>query len=188
MKNIFFLLSFCFTLFSNNTFAQIKISDSFSEKLTQMDLEFLQPLEQSYKKTSVYRNDILKYDFAIKARKADMEIRFILEPESANGSSFPHIHAPARASSVATNDEDSRMVFHDMSKKDLKEYGADWGSVFFFQPKEDFTDKDHCKLLVLYKEGKGTAYVFYLFDKATEEVDYQKFCLMFEKEELDMEN
>lgn len=187
MKNIILLLSFCFAsfLFSNHLIAQVKVSKKFTQKLKEMELEFLEPLEQSYKKTRIQKNIILDYDFAIKARKTDMEIRFALFPEKENANTFPHINVMSLASSVATNeDEEARMVLHEMSKTDLKSYNADWGAVVFFQPKRIFTDKDHCKMLALYQEGKGLAYVFYLFDEATEEVDIQKYCLNFLSKDL----
>lgn len=184
MKNILQLISILafILVFSKNTNAQLKISKGFHKKMVEMNMEFLSPLENSYKKVRVYKNQIIKYDYAIKAKKADMEIRFALNPMK-HPKSFPHIDATARAASVATNDEEVRMVFHDMGKEDLKEYEADWGMIVFFQPKEMFSNKEHCKMVAIYEEGKGMAYIFYLFDDATEEVDLQKYCLKFEGEE-----
>ena len=187
MKNILRLLSFCFLflLFSNNTFAQVKMSKSFTQKLAQMDLEFLTPLENTYKKIKASESIIVDFDFEIKAKKADLRIGFALFPEGKNAVTFPHIKVSNMALSAATNDDvEARLVLHEMSKEDLANYQADWGAVVFFQPKRVFSDKDHCKMLALYREGKGLVYVFYLFDEASEEVDLQKDCLSFLPKEI----
>jgi len=182
MKNILRILSCCllFFIFSNNAFAQIKTSKSFNQKLEKMDLEFLTPLENSYKKIKASESIVVDFDFEIKARKADMRMGFALFPERKNAITFPHMKVSNMAISAATNeDEEARLVLHEMSKADLESYQADWGAVVFFQPKRIFSDKDHCKMLALYREGKGLVYIFYLFDDATEEVDLQKNCLSF---------
>ena len=89
------------------------------------------------------------------------------------------------AISAATNEnEEARLVLHEMSKENLKNYHADWGAVVFFQPKIIFSDKDHCKMLALYQEEKGLVYIFYLFDEASEEVDLQENCLSFLPKEI----
>lgn len=187
MKNIIRLLSFCllFSIFYNNAFTQVKMTKSFTEKLVQMDLEFFPPLENSYKKIKASESIIVDFDFEIKARKTDMRIGFVLFPEIKNTMTFPHIKASNMALSAATNeDEEARLVLHEMSKEDLESYQADWGAVVFFQPKRVFSIKDHCKMLALYREGKGLVYVFYFFSKASEEIDLQKNCLSFSPKEI----
>ena len=187
MKNILRLLSCCILLFifSNNVFTQVKTSKSFNQKLAKMDLAFLAPLENSYKKIKASESIIVDFDFEIKAKKADMKIGFVLFPEGNNALTFPHIKVSNMALSAATNqDDEARLVMHEMSKEDLEYYQADWGAVVFFQPKRIFSDKDHCKMLALYREGKGLAYVFYLFDEASEEVDLQENCLIFLPKEI----
>jgi len=191
MKNILRLLSFSFLflLFSNNAFTQVEITKSFAKKLASMDLEFLPPLENKYKKIRNSESVIVGFDFAIKSKKADMEIGFSLLPERKNEMNFPHIKTSNMALSAATNeDEEARLVLHEMSKEDLENYHADWGAVIFFQPKRIFSDKKHCKMLALYREGKGLVYVFYLFDEASEEVDLQKDCLSFLPKEIEKED
>ena len=55
--------------------------------------------------------------------------------------------------------------------------------IAFFSPKDLFSEKEHCKMISLYKEGKGMTYIFFLFDEITEEVDMQKYCLKYAVEE-----
>jgi len=187
MKNILRLLSCCllFFIFSNNAFTQMQIPKDFAKKLKYMELEFLPPLENSYKKIRYSESITVGFDFAIKSKKVDMTIGFSLLPEGKNAITFPHIKVSNMALSAATNEnEAARLVMHEMSKKDLENYHADWGAVVFFQPKRIFSDKDHCKMLALYREGKGLVYVFYLFDEASEEVDFQENCLSFLPKEI----
>lgn len=161
------------------------MSKSFSQKLEKMDLDFLAPLENSYKKVKASESIIVDFDFEIKAKKADMKIGFALFPEGKNALIFPHIKVSNMAISAATNEnEEARLVLHEMSKENLKNYHADWGAVVFFQPKRIFSDKDHCKMLALYQEEKGLVYIFYLFDEASEEVDLQENCLSFLPKEI----
>jgi len=180
MKNIFLHLSFLilFVGFYNNTFAQIEFSNQVKDKLEKIGLEFFEPLENQYHSIKVKKNKIVNSDFIIKSKKAEMEIRFLIKEDNEK-TQFPHINVMSMASTAATNDEDARMVLHQMSEKDLLEYNADWGATVFFQPKEWFCEKEHCKMIAIYKEGNGLAYMFYLFDNATKEVDNQKYCMRF---------
>ena len=185
MKKIFSLLLFIFFL-SENMNAQIEIPSTFQELLTATQGEFLQPLENRYKKTKVNENYILTSDFAIRSKKKDLEIRFHLIPEKEGDplNNVPHMRCFNKANSVATNDEEARVAYHEMSKEERKKYNADWGATFFFQPKDTFSKKKDCKLITLYAEGKGIAMIFYLFDEATEEVDVQEYCFTFNPPEV----
>ena len=66
----------------------------------------------------------------------------------------------------------------------VDDFNADWGQVIFFQPKSVFSHKAHCKMLALYKEGKGMAFVFFLFDKGTLELDRRFLALRFKEENV----
>ena len=182
MKNIFTLF-ILLLLFSQKTTAQIEVPQAFQELLTATQSVFVQPLENQYKKTKVHENYILTADFAIRSKKKDLEIRFHLIPEKEGDplNNVPHMRCFNMANSVATNDEEARVAYHEMSKAEREKYHADWGATFFFQPKDIFSRKKDCKLITLYAEGKGIAMIFYLFDKATEEVDLQEYCFGFEE-------
>ena len=182
MKNILSLLLLSFFFLQKNH-AQIEVPQDFQELLTATQAAFLQPLENQYKITKVPKNYILNPDFAIRSKKKDLEIRFFLIPEKEGDplNNVPHMRCFNKANSVATNDEDARIAYHEMPKEEREKYNADWGATFFFQPKEIFSRKKDCKLITLYAEGKGIAMIFYLFDKATEEVDLQQYCFSFEE-------
>lgn len=182
MKNIFTLFFFIF-IFLQKNHAQIEVPQDFQDLLEASQAVFLKPLENQYKKIKVHENYILTSDFAIRSKKKDLEIRFHLIPEKEGNplNNVPHMRCFNKANSVATNDEDAKISYHEMSKEEREKYNADWGATFFFQPKDIFSKKKDCKLITLYAEGKGIAMIFYLFDEATEEVDLQEYCFSFEE-------
>jgi hypothetical protein len=113
-----------------------------------------------------------------KPKKADIRIDFALFPEGKNTINFPPMKVSKMALSAATNEEEkAKMVLHKISKASVESY-------YFTVPKRAFSDKDHCKMLALYREGKGLVYIFYLFNEASEEVDLQKNCLSFLPKEV----
>lgn len=138
------------------------MSKSFSQKLEKMDLDFLAPLENSYKKVKASESIIVDFDFEIKAKKADMKIGFALFPEGKNALIFPHIKVSNMAISAATNEnEEARLVLHEMSKENLESYHADWGAVVFFNLKEFSQIKIIAKCWRCIKKEKGW-FIFFI--------------------------
>ncbi len=60
-----------------------------------------------------------------------------------------------------------------------RDYQADWGKVFFFQPKTGFSSARHCKMLALYREGQSMAFVLFLFDEPGPVLDRRALALRF---------
>ena len=79
---------------------------------------------------------------------------------------MPHLQVGRTVTSAATNDEDAVIAFHELSQSDLENFGADWGQMVIFRPKKEFSEQPFCKMVTLFKEGKGTTSVFYLFEDA----------------------
>jgi len=176
------LLFFGLFLWSQSIFAQLDLPTTFVEKMKTATLEINVPLENRYKDISVKKNDFQKYDLAIWSKKEKLEIRYSIEPFLTDTplNSIPHLQCMKVITNVATNDEDVAVSVHSMSQKELlEEFNADWGAVAYFQPKPEFGNYKHCKMLALFKEGKATAYVFFLFDKASEVVDQRFYALRF---------
>lgn len=178
-------LFFTFLIFIvNPTFSssQIKIDASFEHLLKKMQISYNEPVEDNYQTTTLSKNNVFNCDFAIKARKADLEIRYTLVEfsESENDFSFPHIMCMNMANHIAINDENAEIIVQHVAEKDLNDiFNADWAATFYFTPKHEFSNKKNCKMLALYKEGKGIAYVFFLFNKSSIELDNQFYSLIF---------
>jgi len=180
MKYLSYLIYF---LCATPVIAQLEYTPQFTTLLDNAELIISQPLENQYKKKAIKKNDLFDYHYAIKKKKGDLEIRYAIEPWSTKSdaiNSVPHVTTINLATTLASNDDDSVISYHILSDTNLKEhYNADWGLVAYFKPKQNFSDKRHCKMLTLFSEGKGKVNIFYLFDEVTEELENQKFSIMF---------
>ena len=181
MQKIFFLTSlllFCTYSLS----AQIDIPPRFSQLLELSKLDFHEPLEAKYKDVNVLKNPWQAYDFAIRSRKEKLEIRYLVVPfnEANPLNNIPHINCMRMITNLASNSQDVVITGLSVQEEELKgQFNADWGKVFLFKPKPGFSNRGHCKLLALHKEGIGTAYVFFLFDKADQNLDNRFYALSF---------
>ena len=175
---------FTFGVLLNCGSAQVDLSDRFMHLLNQTNLEFLEPLEAKYRDVPLFKNPYQNYDFAIRSRKEKLEIRYLVEPFEPNNPTFftPHIRGLRMVTHLATNSEDALITGHDVDTALLQsEFNADWGKVFFFQPKDGFSSYEHCKMLALYKEDVGMVYVFFLFRQARRELDNRFVAVRFQE-------
>lgn len=189
MQTIQYILVSFFLFSFTNFFAQkIDYSEDFLNKMKQMSLEFVEPTDSDYRDVIALKNDIKKYDFAIKSRKEKIEIRYILEVEEESNlfSQLPDIQFFKMLTHLASNDENaSPMAVHGIPENELSnDFRADWGKFAYFQPKGNFAHWKHAKLLALYKSGKGMVYVLFLFDNPTPSLNNRFYAVQFS----DLEN
>lgn len=167
---------------SSNLIAQIVDDIRFNTILDEMELSLLYPVEANYNSVAVIENTVQPYDFAIWSRKEKLEIRYFLEPYQEADKTFetPHIRASRLLLNLAANDEESIITGHAIKESELKEqFQADWGKVFYFRPKSSFSPLGNCKMLALFREGQGMAYVFFLFRKPTVELEKRFYAIQF---------
>lgn len=179
------LFSFFLFVLPLSLFGQVDLPNDFSALLENAGLSFVEPLEARYKDIRVSQNDYADYQFAIRSRKEKLEIRYLIYPHREEDplSYAPHVRAMRLMISLATNQQESIMRGMDVSEVDLEEqFQADWGKVFFFTPKAGFTSWQQCKMLALHREGQGTAFVFFLFDKPSTALDYRFYALQYSAE------
>lgn len=173
----FILPTFCFS-------QKIEMPAPFLELLQKAGIEFYEPLEAGYKDIEPWPNPYQPCNFAIRSRKEDLQIRYLIEPWKDNDpiSANPHVAIFRTLSNLATNADEALISAIQPTRADLqKDFNADWGIVYFFQPKEGFSEKPFCRMVALYKEGKGMAYIFYLFDDpANEALDRRYMALRFQ--------
>jgi len=177
---IFFLC--LYLAFSLPVTGQVDVSADFKQKLQTAGIEFLEPLENSYKDIRVPRRNFADYDFAIRSRKEKVEIRFRIDPLDLDNpvAYAPHVRSTRMLLHLASNNDNFYMSGLPVRESDLTEqFNADWGKIFFFTPKEDFSIRKECKMLALFREGQGMAYVFFLFDEPSPELDYRFYALRF---------
>lgn len=162
--------------------AQVELNDAFRRKLDQTGLFFMEPLEGRYKAIKRIDNPFQPYDFAIRSRPEKMEIRYLIEPWKENNplSAVPNVRAARLVMHLASNQGEGMIIGQHIGQETLlDDFNADWGKVFFFEPKDRFSTRRECKLLVLHKEGIGTAYIFFLYDKISTELDRRFLALQF---------
>jgi len=165
-------------------FAQkIDFPEHFRQLLKQTDLEFLQPLEAGYRDLYLQPNEFQNCDFAIRSPKEDLEIRYFIQPwdDKKPDTTNPHLATFRALTSVATNAEEAFISAIQPAREDLvNDFNADWGMVYFFQPKAGFSDQPFCRMVALCKEGKATVFIFYLFDDPSNEaLDTRYLALRF---------
>ncbi len=163
---------------------QVECPADFKRLLQGAQIDFFEPVEGAYKGIALPRHHFQPCDFAIRSRKEQLEIRYLIVPfqnEASNPvAQAPHVHCMRLVSHLASNDEQAVITILSIDEAELREtFNADWGKLFFFQPKPGFSERSHCKLLALHAEGKGTALVFFLFDQPSKELDNRHVALRF---------
>jgi hypothetical protein len=181
-----FFLCFWYFLFSVSFLsAQIDLSFPFEKRLEAAGLTFVTPLDAAYKDIPVRGDDRINYHFSIFSKKEKMEIRYIVDPYKATDmtADLPHIKATQLVMHLAKNDEEAAPItgFRLSDAFVDQNYNADWGREFFFQPKASVSFRQHCKLIAIYKEGKGTAFLLFFFDDAPDTLDSRSIALQFER-------
>lgn len=184
MKNYFLLLVSCL---ATTAFGQtINYPEHFNTLLNQVGIDVFEPLEANYQDFEPHENQLEKYDFRMVSRKEKLEIRYTIKPylEDDFMSQNPHLLTMRAVSSIATNEQNYVISALEMNPLELQnDFHADWGMTYFFTPKASFATTPHCRMIALYREGKGTAFIYYLFDNPKNEaLDRRYFSLQFLKE------
>jgi len=180
-KLVILLILYCIA--SSLPAQKIKYNKSFLKKLEQVQIDLYTPVEGKYKSLRPSRNDYQPIDHIIFSKQEDLEIRYAIIPfnEKDKSTQVPNIDFMRVVTSCATNrQEDAVISMHGLDEDDLIEhFNADWGNIAYFQPKVRFSNRKHCRLLGLYKEGRGMVYVFFLFDEADRMLDNRLQALRF---------
>lgn len=186
MKTNFYLplLAFGFLLFGLKLSAQkIHFPPHFQQLLDQTGIEFFEPLDAGYREVDTVENDYQNCQFAIRSRWEDLQIRYFILPwnEADPSTTNPHLATFRALTSVAVNSDEAVISAIQPEREKLRnDFNADWGIVYFFQPKTGFSELPACRMVSLCKEGKGTVFIFYLFDDpANEALDTRYIALRF---------
>lgn len=181
------LLGACFLLPGRSLAQKVDLSAEFNELLAEVDAHLVLPLEANYKDIRPLKNRWMDYDFSIRSRKEGLEIRYKILPFEVEKRTFyaPHVKAMQVMMQVATNDEEAIVSALSLSEKSLKDdFRADWGKLFTFTPKAEFSNKQTCQMITLFREGKGMVFLFFLFNKPPMELTYRHLALSFAEADL----
>ena len=178
MKKLFLVIGF--GSLTMTLLAQVKMSLAFQQLLSNSQMEFFEPLEQKYKRSSTRGSSLLKPSFAIRSKKNRLEIKYLILSDSEESGIPPHVASLGMATHLATNDPNTDIAVHQMDPEILSDlYQAQWGSEFYFRPKKTVSQKQHCKMTAIYVEGKALAYILYFFNTPDDELENQKYTLRF---------
>ncbi|MEM6378485.1 MAG: hypothetical protein AAF705_09735 [Bacteroidota bacterium] len=160
----------------------LRINEEFGKSLQMLNAEVLLPLDGDYRAFIPDNNFTQNCPWALRSRKERLEIRYLTSPFTTQkrAQKYPSIAAHRLAMHVCSNEEDAIITARDLSKHEQEVlYNADWGRVYIFPPKTDFSSFAFCKMIALYKEGKGMAYIFNLFDNPSPNIDSRLYSFRF---------
>lgn len=169
------------------TAQRVDLSDDFSDLLAEVNAQLVLPVEADYKDIRPLKNRWMSYDFSIRSRRERLEIRYKILPFEKEHRTFyaPHVKAMQVMMQVATNSDEAVVSTLSLSEKALKEeFRADWGKLFTFQPKEEFSPKQTCQMISLFREGQGMVFLFFLFNKPPAVLNYRHLALSFADTDL----
>lgn len=180
---IFWLTSLSIIISAQYTWT---IPSELAISLDKMNAEVIPPIDGSYKAYNPFENNTQNCHWAIRSRKDGLEVRYLLVPFSENQpiSNYPGLAASRMAMHICSNEENSVITSRDLTDHEQEVlYNVDWGKVFIFPPKLDFSPYAYCKMVVLYKENQGLAYIFNLFDEPSQNIDNRLYTFRFKDED-----
>lgn len=183
MRN-FMLLPFL--LLVQISFAQSLDFQTFSQALEAFGIEADQPTEARAKYFIPKKQTVLKEDFRINLKKERMEIWVAFRPADTSNyaTQMPNVYCRTTAVNAATNAEGTVTTVLRLSDAYLREiYGADWGRELYFRPKKKISEREHCRLISIYKSEVGHLNVFCFFDEKSKSVDAFSELFRFNTEE-----
>ncbi|MFK7807752.1 MAG: hypothetical protein AB8F74_08155 [Saprospiraceae bacterium] len=167
------LLLFCFSAKGQTN--QWKLLQSKMEKL---GMVIAPPLENRFKLKEDLQ-DFQPSDVSMIDKNGNLEIRFFIDTSASV--LFPHINTMSFLTNLATNSQETVVSLLPIAEDIVRlDYKAQWACQAFFRPKDSFSNKAHCKLIAIYKEGKAVAYMTLLFDDVSLDLEPYEFFLTFD--------
>lgn len=163
-----------------------RINEEFGTALQLLNAEVMPPLDGGYKAYSPAQNTTQNCQWGLRSRKEKLEIRYLATPfiTQKHSENYHPIAAHRLAMHVCSNEENTIITARDLSDHEQEVlYNVDWGRVYIFPPKPDFSSYSYCKMIALYKEGKGMVYIFNLFDNPSPNIDSRLYSFRFVEED-----
>ena len=165
-------------------YSQWKMSPEFLQILQEVDAEVMPPLDAGYKVRYPVSNRTQNYQWVLRSRKEKLEIRYLVSPFNTTSPTlkYPAVAAHRLAMHVCSNAEEAMITARDLDEEELQDfYNADWGKIYIFPPKDDFSLYAHCKMVVLFKEDRGIVYLFHLFNEPSPAIDQRLHSFRFKE-------
>ena len=161
-------------VFSSSLAAQSLDFSTLQSELLSQNIEMDEPTEGRAKFFAPLKKSFLKHDLRVHLPKGEMEIWVAFSPyDSLNyATQIPEITSKGLAVTAATHEEASVTTVLKLGATFAKKtFHADWGKEYYFRPKREVSERDHCRMLSLYREGRGQLTVFFFFDEKNESLE-----------------
>lgn len=154
--------------------------ETLSQNLAKLGIESAEPTEGRAKFFQPKESSFLGEQFQINLKKEDIEVWVAFSPyDSSNISTqMPNIRCQTISVNAAVNDDKSVTTVLKLNEEYLEEtFGADWGRELYFKPKKSLSNRQHCRLVSIYKQEIGHLNVFFFFDEKSDGLDafYEMF-------------
>lgn len=149
-----------------------------SQMLSAIGASYYPPLDAGYSPIKTLEEPFWGSHFFTFSRREQIAIKIVVDTTL---QSYPNIQLGRWLAQIASNEPEdviSRVPLNPGVL--LDQYGADWGGLYFFKPKFSSTFYSECKLLALYKEGKGMIILFFLFNEFTDQLQRLEHIVSFD--------
>lgn len=152
--------------------------DSWNQILSTLGASYYPPLDAGYKPIQALEEPYWGAHFSTFSRREQIAIKIILDTTLQD---YPNIQLGRWLAQIASNEAEEVISRVPLDAEVLThQYGADWGGLYFFKPKFSSTFYSECKLLALYKEGKGMIFLFFLFNEFTDRLQRLEHIVSFD--------
>ncbi|NNE29429.1 MAG: hypothetical protein HKN16_07320 [Saprospiraceae bacterium] len=163
--------------------SQAELPESFVAKSIEFDIRWPNFSQPDFK-FKVYQPEPALdqiFDLGVFVPKEKYRLLVFFKPEG--NPPIPHVEATLKANHFAKNAEHSMVAIHTFDQEGLDKHNVDWGATYYFKPKEDFSFFAECQMICLFKLGKGSIFLLYLFDDFSPQVEEKIWNPVFEDEE-----
>ena len=159
-------LFFSGLLFCSISIAQSEFPADMERTLNKMQLEYLQPVEQTPSFINSGSIKYFKYDFGLEFNDGGMLI--LVQTRNDDVTYVPQVSIAGLISTLATNKQEFDIRVMGTNEKYLQETNSDWAIESLFIPKKGMTDYKIAYFKTLFKKGVGAVNILYLSNEEIE--------------------
>ncbi len=170
MKSVFL---FFFLLLVNSALAQQELPNDLISVCRTWGISFPEHQDKSIEILPGSLRFSQQFEVEIFDKQDDYEVvAYFIPHANYDGKENPVVHSMMKASHFASNEVTSHVAVHALDSLHVQNlYGADWGRVYYFEPKKQLSKWAQCQMVALEKQRKGIFYVLYFFDDISEDVE-----------------
>lgn len=140
--------------------SQSDIQEDMSKTMMNMQLEYLQPVEQAPSYLPSGKIKYYDYNFGLELDNGNTLV--LVQTRNDDGNYIPQVMISALVATLATNDQEVEISMVSPSDSYLKDTNSDWAIEALFTPKDNLGDYEIAYLKSIFKEGVGVTNILYL--------------------------